>query len=527
MNLRRIINCVALLVAWGASAEAPQTAVNGPPTWPSFEQVEARLMAWQRRHPKRLRLEVAGQSAQGRPIYLAQLTDPSVPDDDKERVLLTALHSGIERSGTMGVFAIMDWLLSNDRKAKETLRRQRIFCLPVVNPDGYVKGTHVNSLGLDPYSQWTVEGPQDRGRALEAQAIQRIMDEFQVEVHADVHGHNMAFPGYYHVESSGRAYSNLSLRPYRSAIVRLMDAAAEQRGYGSDLLEEDAERVLGSSALGIAPEKLWIGVITPPGKVTASLPRVYAAVYGYNRYHTMPLASECAWERSALLRHGALLQVGNEVWPGEHYPGYPVRVIMKNGFHMVTAYGQSAAERRRSRVALWNQQRQITHGMSNPQMEGRVLYVCATTPEVAKQWLSERKLKAFADRMREYPGMDGAYLRDFVNAYPEGPGQWGETSQLLLEGGAAKPDEVRPIEHGLALRLRVPFPKARQFDLRLNGRPVAKSGQDGYMAWTARGFAHVQINLPPERTKAEQLFVVTLHFDPGEKRTQGAGWESP
>ena len=497
----------------------------GPPTWPSVEQVEARLKDLQQRHPKRLKLEVVGRSAQGRSIYLAQLTDPSVPDDHKERVLLTALHSGIERSGTTGTFAIMEWLLSNDHAAKETLRRQRVFCLPMVNPDGYAKGTHANSLGLDPYTQWTVEGPKDPDRAAEAVAIQKIMDEFQVEVHADVHGHNMAFPGYYHVESSGRAYSNLSLRPYRSAIVGIMDAAAEQEGYGSDRLEEDAERALGSSALGIAAEKLWIGVVTAPGAVGASLPRVYAAVYGYNRYHTMTLASECAWERSALLRHKALLEVGNAVWPGEYYAGYPTRVIMKNGFHIVTAYGRTAAERRHSRVELWNQQRQITHGMSNPQMEGRVLYVCATSPEVAKQWLTDRKLQDFAAKLSGHPGMDGAHLREFVRAYPEGPGQWGETSQLLLEGGAAGPGEVRPIEHGLALRLRVPFPKARRLDLRLNGRAVPKSEVDGYVSWVARGFTHVQINLPPERVKKEHLFLVTLQFDPGEWRTQGAGWE--
>jgi hypothetical protein len=40
----------------------------------------------------------------------------------------------------------------------------------------------------------------------------------------------------------------------------------------------------------------------------------------------------------------------------------------------------------------------------------------------------------------------------------------------------------------------------------------------------ARGFTYFQINIPPERSRREDFFVVTLEYDPGETRTTGQPW---
>ncbi len=86
--------------------------------------------------------------------------------------------------------------------------------------------------------------------------------------------------------------------------------------------------------------------------------------------------------------------------------------------------------------------------------------------------------------------------------------------------------KVSPIENGLCIRLRIPYHKAELLDLRLNGHPVSRSESDGYVSWVARGFFNVQVNIPPERTKKEDFFLVTCEYDPREKRTQGkATWE--
>ena len=53
---------------------------------------------------------------------------------------------------------------------------------------------------------------------------------------------------------------------------------------------------------------------------------------------------------------------------------------------------------------------------------------------------------------------------------------------------------------------------------------VPPSETDGYTKWVARGFTYLQVNVPPERSKREDLFVLTCRYDPGENRMIGLGW---
>jgi hypothetical protein len=494
------------------------------PLYPSLEEMGARLEEWGRSHSRIFQLHKAGESVEKRPIWMARVTDAGVPEEVKERILISALHTGLERVSAPAVMGILKWLLSEDPAARETLRRQVVYVMPAVNPDGYVRGTHTNANGFDPYTGWTVDGPRDPEKMPEAVAFQRVLDEAQPEVHADVHGHSMDIPGYYHVESSGRAYSNTTLRPFRSAVVRLMDEAAEAEGFGSDYLEDDAERVFGGTAeMGIPADKFWLGVRTGTGGNTRGVTSVYAALYGYNRYHTMMLASECAWDRSALLRHRRLLEIGNSIWPGERYAGYPTRIVVKNGFHQLAAWGADAASRRRSRVELWNAQGRFTTAVNNPQVEGKTMFICATTASAAR-WFEPKTLEAFARKIGENAAVDAGPVRQFLEGFPRVPGQWGPEAMLLTGGNGAATGSDERVRHGLAMRLRIPYPKARGLDVRLNGRPVAEHEKDGFLAWPGRGFLTVQINVPPERSRREDFFLVTVRFDPGEKRTQGIDW---
>jgi hypothetical protein len=504
----------------------------GPAPFPPFEMVEAHLKDWQKRYPKLMTLNVAGQSVKGKPIYVVRMTDEAAPEETKQHALITALHAGQEHSGATAVLSVMQWLLSGDPLARKVLHNQVVVCMPVVNPDSYIDWLKTsglaNALGQDPYSAWTLDGPRDPARCPEAVAVQHVMDEFQADVHTDLHGNSLPFPGAYQIESSGRAYSNISVRPYHREVVRLMHEAALVEGYPSDELEEDAERIFGGSELGLGTEKVWGGVRTGTvGKSSSGSQRVYAAIYEYNRYHTMILANESSWERSALLRQRRLLQIGNEQWPGEYYSGYPVGVIMGSALPLVVSYGRTPAERRRSRVELWNKQKQISLGYNNPYAVGRLLTVCSTSPEASRRWLSDLTLKGFAARMGEYPNMHAEHIRDLVQGFPDMPGQWGVQSLLMMGGGAAEPGQSVPIEHGLAIRLRIPFPKARKLDIWMNGQAVPASDQDGYITWVAKGFTYVQINVPPEKSKVNDLYVVSCRYDPGENRVvgqAGLGW---
>ena len=489
-------------------AEAPREREDdyGPPIWAPFERLEAVLRRWQSENADIMRLEIAGRSRQGRPVYAVRLTDPTVADDTKEHALLTGLHSGVERTGTATMFYLMEWLLSGDPASSEILRRQVVVVMPVPTPDDYVEGKHGAV-----YGPWTLDGPPDPEALPEAAVVQRVMDRLQPEVHADIHGVSMDFARYIMLENSGSSYSNLGLRCYHREIIRQMDEAALSEGYPSDLQEADSERIFWGPELDAMGSRLWSG-----------RPRVYAATYCYHHYHTILSASEVGWERSGYLRHRRLLEIGDEVWPGEYYPGYPARVVLSNNYHMVTAYGRTAAERRRSRVELWQSQGQLTIGMNDPMVEGKIVFVCSTSPAAAATWLEDRSLCGFAARLSEHPEVDAAPIQAFVSGWPAG--QNSPQASLALVQGSPRSGEPRPIENGLALRLRIPFDSAELIDLRENGRRVPSSETDGFVTWRARGYTYVQIGIPPETARSTDLFVVTCRYDPRVQRGHWPTW---
>jgi hypothetical protein len=233
-----------------------------------------------------------------------------------------------------------------------------------------------------------------------------------------------------------------------------------------------------------------------------------------------------------------LLQIGNETWPGEHAPGYPTRVVMSNTHAMLTAYGATAEARRKSRVELWNKLAQLTLGLLDPVVEGRAMCVCAVSPAAAREWLAGPTLKAVVAGLADHPRMNAAAIAEFAAGWPAG--QNAPEAQLALQSGAidqgtsplgrpgasAAPAAAGPIENGLCLRLRLPYGKARILDLRLNGHPVPSSATDGFVEWSARACRYIQINLPPQRLRSDDLFVVTCRYDPCEKREHWNTWRS-
>ena len=193
---------------------------------------------------------------------------------------------------------------------------------------------------------------------------------------------------------------------------------------------------------------------------------------------------------------------------------------MSNILHKVVAYGASAAARRASRVELWTKRQQLSLGLVNPQKEGLAVCVCATSPHAAAA-LGDTTLNAFLEHLEQRIGGEAARIRQLFCDYPEGAGQWGSEPNLFLEGSAQASRPRGPIENGIGIQIRIPYPRAQALDVLLNGAPVERSEQDGYTTWNARGFVYVQVNIPPERTRRDDLFVVTCRYSPGESRPQG------
>ena len=472
----------------------------GPPVWAVYEDVEGLLRQWALAYPERLCLWQAGTSREGRAIWAVAITDPSVPPEDKQHALLSGLHSGVERSATQAILAIMEWLLAgDDAAARETLRRQVVLCVPVAHPDGYVKGEH----GML-YVDWTADGPRDPAALPEGVAFQKLVDEFVPDIHADVHGINLGFAACTMLENSAASYSNLALRPYHREIIDWMDQAALEEDFCSDTQESDSELVYwGPEMGGEFAQRAWRG-----------RPRTYGALYGYWQYHTMVLASEIRWAQSGVARHRRLFQVGNETWPGENVAGYPTRVVLTNDYHMVVARGETAAARRASRVELWNRRESMAVGMPDPSVEGKAVFACATTPRAARQWLREGPLAECAERFTALPGADGTALRDFFAGWPGSQNR--PEAYLSVRGPEPGAPEVAAPTHGLALRLRLFASSATVQELRLNGRLVELS-DPRVGIWQARGMTYVELAVPEGGGRDDEFLLLTCAFDPGAR----------
>ena len=70
-----------------------------------FRSTRRTMEYWSERHTGVLRVERVGESVEKMPIFLLKITDSTVPDEDKQVCLVTALHGGPERSGTTTVSA--------------------------------------------------------------------------------------------------------------------------------------------------------------------------------------------------------------------------------------------------------------------------------------------------------------------------------------------------------------------------------------------------------------------------------------
>lgn len=488
--------------------------------YPAFEEIEGFLQELGRKEADRVTVAVEGRSLQGRPVYSVILTDPGTPAAEKQHVLLTCVHSG-ERSAVSVLFAVMDWLLSDDPLARDVMRRQVLVFMPIIHPDGYVEGrlgpgqsTRHSIL----YSGWGMTGVADPGCAPEALALQRVIDRWQPDLYVDVHGISLDFERHLMLESSASSPTKTTNRPYHQQIARMMDQAALDAGFPSDFHEDDREVLYWCPSIDQIQDKLWWG----RGEWTPGL-------YAYGKYHTLHVLMEITWQRSGLLRLQRLLRIGNEKWEGENEPGYPTHVVGAfgpSGMHqMIAAYGKSAARQRESRVELWSMHHQLSTASVDPPMIGKAVSVFTLSSKARRKWLEGNKpLDAFIANLGSHPGMNTAYLLDLLSGWPGGQNRPDPAFTVWPTGDGRAPLADEPVSHGASLRIRVPYSKAVIRDVRLNGHPLAESSGDGYEIWRARGFTFIQANVPPERTRNESFWILTCQYDPGEFRPHWEFW---
>ncbi len=497
------------------------------------DEYETTLRYWSEKHPEWVELEAAALTHEGSLIFLMRITDQATPDEDKQVCLITALHCGPERSGTTTILHLIEWLIGDSPDAVETRRKQIVLLMPIVNPYAFfITDRFGNSQGIEPYTgagmnpytggsgvNWDFEAMtfKELDKSPEISAVLSIVDKYQPEVHADIHGIGLQeypleelddrkmYQGQTMFEVTGSAYSNYALRPWDWRVTEAIIAAGVEAGYPSDRFEADAQRGYWGPALNLLSDKLWRG-----------RPFFYTAHYGAVKYHTMVSTFEVGWEQSGVARLKGLLNIGNKVWEGEQVPGYPVDRVKPFIGHFITAYGTNASQRRESRVELWDRQGAFSQGMLYPQTAGRDTYLVALTEKGSQLIDSDKDI--FIDNIRSVTGIHAENVKAFLDSGPE-------IKVYVEHASASTPKRNVGVKHGMGLRLRIPYRNPEFVDLRLNGHLLDESATDGYQTWFGDGFTQVQINLPPERTEDADLFIVTCGYKPDVERTYG--WSPP
>lgn len=488
------------------------------------EEYEATLAFWQEEHATVLTVERLTESKSGAGIHLLKITDPDTSEHTKQVILVTSLHGGPERSGTTTALHFVEWLLGESDAARETREKQILLIMPVNHPDAFFRTDRfLNAAKIDPYTgggpqHWDLEKLEYKSadQAPEVKAVLDVVDRWQPDVHVDLHGTGLQeypleqlgdrtrYQGQIMFEVTGSAYSNYALRPWDWRVTEAMIRAGEAAGFPSDRFEADAQRCFHGPVMNPIADRTWRGQ-----------PNFYTAQYGYAKYHTMVSAFEIGWEESGLARLRGLLHIGNTRWQQEPYIGYPVNRVKSFVGHFVTAYGTDAAQRRRSRVELWQKQGHFAQAILYPQTDGRDTYFVATTPKAAAAF--SRSIDEFLAAVSTHEDIRFESLQKFVRRGPE----------VILAVDKARHQEMPdgPPEHGIGFRLRLPYRQPTINDIHLNGTPLQRDPVHGWQSWFANGYTQVQINLPPTVTADTDLFLITCDYTPDVVRR--IGWTPP
>jgi hypothetical protein len=524
MASRRLLSLFVLLVFFSSVVRSADRSKPERVHRISLAEYEGTLQFWQQQHPTILDVERAGLSLEGLGLYLLKITDPEIPTEEKQVCLITSLHGGPERSGTTTILHLIEWLLGDSDEAKETRRKQIVLIMPINHPLAFFETDRfLNASKIDPYTggdpqNWDLENLEYKAadKAPEVKAVLDIVDRWQPEVHVDVHGTGLQeypddrlgdrtrYQGQIMFEVTGSAYSNYALRPWDWRVTEAIIQAGVDAGYPSDRFEADGQRSFHGPVMNPIADRTWRGQ-----------PNFYTAQYGYAKYHTMVMAFEVGWEQSGVARLKGLLHIGNNRWQQEPNEGYPVDRVKPFIGHFVTSWGRDAAERRRSRVELWQKQGRFTQAVLYPQTDGRDTYFIATS-ERAVAALS-KNTDEFLAAIAEQEDIDSAAVASFVRSGPE--------VMLAVDAGRSKGDSAEPIQNGIGFRLRLPYQKPTITAVSLNGTLLDESTTDGYQAWQANGFTQLQIHVPPEKAAKQDLFLVTCEYQPEIERR--IGWTPP
>jgi len=429
-----------------------------------------------------VQVDSVGESG-GYPIYRVRFTDRRVPAENKQHILILTQHSGMEISGMNAVLAFGDFLASDDPRTAQMLEKTEIQLMPCCNPFSFAKQNTAyqfkNAFGVDEYTSFTYEGANKGGKNPSAEAVQRVIDAFQPDILIDCHG------VWYEHQLVAHSFGDSAFtanRFYNEEIIKMIQQAGIDAGFAE--YDTDFRETLPWTDTECTDE-----AIRAKFHVGGAGGRV-APIYAYVHYHTMGGSFEISSGDEAVAKLIRAVEIGMERFPTEYYAGYPTRTFKEPyGHNSLRAYGQTAAARRESRIELWNKRKSVMVGIAHPEMPGYAGVIVGTDSALAKQIVGKyyTPVSEMIDRMAILPNADLDEMRR-------------EIADFYEPFAAAEPAECGDvqIEHGLTVRIAIPFAKAVPQVVAVNGRLLSEDEADGYTLVRGRNWTFVDINLPPQ-----------------------------
>jgi hypothetical protein len=257
----RLLLALIALLALPAAAAAQQTGFeqrNGA-SWTTHEEELAFLQAVDAAS-ERVRLEVIGETAEGRPLHLVRLGAPAPRGAGAVRseptALLVCSQHGNEPAGREAcLITIRELATTTDPSRLALLRRASVLVVPNANPDGRARNSRTNTAGVDiNRDHLTLDSP-------EARAIAAVVRDHEPEISLDLHEYGPSLPAVYDDEILYLWPRNLNvddeLHDHAEALGRELKEEAEAAGYSADeygqysLAENDIHQAAGDGDEGI------------------------------------------------------------------------------------------------------------------------------------------------------------------------------------------------------------------------------------------------------------------------------------
>jgi carboxypeptidase T len=143
--------------------QGPETYVDhllgfytGQQAYHTLDELSEKIVAWNETYPDLVDVRVIGHSIEKRPIWDVIVTDERFDTAADGAAKLTPLLDGGHHANELGgieyTLYTVDFLLENhatNATVRQLLRDLAVHVVPLVNPDGYVRQTRGNALGVN------------------------------------------------------------------------------------------------------------------------------------------------------------------------------------------------------------------------------------------------------------------------------------------------------------------------------------------------------------------------------------------